>query len=255
VTIFDLLHSTPTDATSPGGGLGAPPAVPTRVRDDQRNALGRLTLYRRTFRPAAVTCPAELLRHKGIEAAVMKHGLAVDVHSLDELAFAMSLGIPVARIVVHDDGRTAAPIRCGVDAGVGRFVMACSDQIKVLASCVQRQQRILLDVTTDDVDDAVDAVFACRRLDLIGLHARLTPVSGLTGYVDVVAQMVARMAWIRRQHDVILTRVSLAGGDVLSGTATQCGDLRALATALEHVFDDACARFRFPRPALILTPW
>jgi diaminopimelate decarboxylase len=52
-----------------------------------------------------------------------------------------------------------------------------------------------------------------------------------------------------------LTRVSLAGGDVLSGTKAEWGDLQALTAALEDAFDDACARFRFPRPALILTPW
>jgi diaminopimelate decarboxylase len=263
VTIFDLLHSTPTDATTPyeagrevvDGGHGAPPAAVTPVRGDQHDALGRLTLYRKAFRATAITCPAELLRQTDIEAAVRKHGHTVDVHSLDELGFAISVGIPVARIVVHDDGRTAAPIRCGANAGVGRFVVACSEQIKVLARCVQRPQRILVDVTTDGADATVGAAFAWRRLDLVGLHARLTPTSGLTEYVDVVAQMVARMAWIRRQHRVILTRVSLAGGDVLSGTKAEWGDLQALTTALEDAFDDACARFRFPRPALILTPW
>jgi diaminopimelate decarboxylase len=185
----------------------------------------------------------------------MKHGHTVDVCTYGELDLALALGIPAARIVMHDDGRTAAPIRCAVNAGVGRLVIGCTEQVKVLASCVQRPQRILVDVTTDRADAAVAAVFACRRLDLIGLHARLTPTADLADYAVSVAQMVIRMARIRRQHDVILTRVSLAGGDALSGATAGVDDLRTLAAALEDIVDDVCARVRFPRPALILTPW
>ena len=183
-------------------------------------------------------------------AAVRTHGHGVQTRSPDELAVAVSLGIPAARIVLLDDGMTAAPIRCGVDAGVGRIVLACAEQVKVLASCAPRRQRILLDVRAD----AADAVCACRGLDLVGLHARLAPASELPDYLDVVAEMVAQMTWIRRHHDVIATRVSLAGGRLLGDTA-DFGDLRAFTAALEDAFDDACARFRFPRPALILTPW
>ena len=141
------------------------PAPPIETGAVRRNALGRLTLYRKAFRGAAVTCPAEILWQPDVAAAVSKHGHTVDVHSYGELDFALSLGIPAARIVMHDDGRTAARIRCAVNAGVGRIVMASSGQVKVLASCVQRPQRVLADLTTDGA--AGDAVLACRRLDLI----------------------------------------------------------------------------------------
>ncbi|MDT5176620.1 MAG: hypothetical protein QOJ95_818, partial [Mycobacterium sp.] len=41
--------------------------------------------------------------------------------------------------------------------------------------------------------------------------------------------------------------MSLAGGEVLSGTNPDWDDLRTLTAELEDAFDDACARFRFPR--------
>ena len=245
MTIFDLFHPTPRADTDAADRTGAV----------QRDALGRLTLYRKAFRGAAITCPAEVLWQPDVAAAVKKHGHTVDVHSYGELDFALSLGIPAARIVVHDDGRTAAPVRCAVNAGVGRIVIGCSGQVKVLASSVNRSQRVLIDVTTEGADATVAAVFACRRLDLIGLHARLTPTADLVDYTVSVAQMVIRMARIRREHDVILSRVSLAGGDALSGATVGVGELRTLAAALDDIFDDVCARCRFPRPALILTPW
>jgi diaminopimelate decarboxylase len=262
VTIFDLLHYTHTGASSPYDpgrevpdvGHGADPATATRFGGDLRDVASWLAEYRTDFRAAAITCPAELLRQTGVVAAVMKHSHAVDVRCLDELDLATSLGIQVARIVVHDDGRTAALIRCGVNAGVGRIVMARQEQIKVLANCVERPQRILVDITAGGADATIGAVFACRRLDLVGLHVRLAPGSGLTEYVDAVARLVAEMAWIRRHRDVILTRASLEGGAVVSRTTVDRDALRALSAALEDAFDDACARFRFPRPALILAP-
>ena len=180
------------------------------------------------------------------------------MRSYDDLALALSVDIPASRIVMHDDGITAAPIRCAVNAGVGRLVVACCHQVAVLGSCAQRPQRVLVDVTTDCATTAAAtaaAVSARRQLNLIGLHAGLTPTADSTDYADVVEQMIGQMADIRREHDVILTRVSLAGGAALSSTPAGVGELRALAAALDDALDEGCARFRFPRPALILAPW
>ena len=231
MTIFDLLH---------------PTAAPSTF-DDPRD---RLVLYRRAFRSAAIVCPVEVVRRPGMAAAVRAHGHGVQASSLAELDAAIALGVPAARIVLQDDGTTAAPIRRGVDFGVGRIVLACAEQVKVLAGCAAPGQRVLSEVGTD----AADAVIACRRLDLVGLHARLASAAGVPDYVDAVARLVAEMAWIRRRHGAVLTRISLTGGHLLSD-AVPWGDLHALDAALEDAFDDACARFRFPRPALVLTPW
>ena len=66
---------------------------------------------------------------------VKKHGYAIDVRSSDELTLAISADIPPARIIMHDNGATAGPIRRAVNVGVGRFVISSSQQIAVLASC------------------------------------------------------------------------------------------------------------------------
>jgi diaminopimelate decarboxylase len=221
----------------------------------RRDFAGRLKHYQKVFPRAAITCPADALRQPAVAAIVNQRGHAVDVRTYDELTLALSAGVPPARIVVHDDRVTAAPIRCGVNAHVGRLVIGCSEQIKVLAGCAQRPQRILVDMACDSVDDAVTAVFAHRRLELIGLHATLTRATRCDDYTEVVAQIIAAMAQIRRERHAIATRVSLAGGDILSGATTGPDDLSVLAAALEDTFDDACARYRFPRPALILAPW
>ena len=110
-------------------------------------------------------------------------------------------------------------------------------------------------MTTDQARDAVNVVLARNRLNLIGLHFRLVPEAAqIARYADVVGRMIAQMAQIRRDYGVILTRVSLAGGNGLSGRTPGAIDLPELAAAIEDAFDHDCARYRFPRPALVLAP-
>jgi diaminopimelate decarboxylase len=243
VTSFELFHPEHARAAS------------SPLRIDRQDTLTSLHTFRNVFRGAAITCPAEMLAQHDAAVAVRKQGHAVDVRSNGELALALSVDIPASRIVMHDDGITAAPIRCAVNAGVGRLIIACCDQVTVLASCAKRPQRVLVDVTTDCAYATAAAVCARRWLNLIGLHAGLTPTAGSTDCADVVVQMIGQMADIRREHNVILTRVSLSGGAALSSAPTRVGELRAVAAALDDALDDACARFRFPRPALTLAPW
>ncbi len=66
--------------------------------------------------------------------------------------------------------------------------------------------------------------------------------------------MISRMAHVRRERGVILTRISMSGGAILSDRTTAPCVLRELAAELDDAFDDACARYHFPRPALTLAP-
>jgi diaminopimelate decarboxylase len=271
VIIFDIIRpsddSTPSDdpGRKDGHRRDAPnrSSVPgSRARADTApqsvtapNVLRHYRQYRTAFPWAGITCDAAALRQPEVVTTVRKRGHSVDVHSCQELTAALSAGFPGRQIVLHDDGVTAAPIRCAVNAGVGRLVLGCAHQVAVLASVAGHAQRVLVNVTADGAHDTIAAVLARPRLNLIGLHARLTPAAHTTAYTDTVGQMIAQMAHIRREQDIILTRVSLAGGAVLSDRTAPPSALRALAAELEDAFDDACARFRFPRPALILAPW
>ncbi|MGH3582401.1 MAG: hypothetical protein ACRDUB_12510, partial [Mycobacterium sp.] len=214
MTIFDVLHSTSYDTVSPhewsipgstASADGAARAVLRHYRD-----------YRKAFSWAGITCAAEALRQPEVATAVRKRGQSVDVRTCDELTFVLSAGVPASRIIMHDNGVTEAPIRCAVNAGVGRLVLGCREEIVALAGRADRSQRVLVDVTTDCTGDTIAAVLGHPRLNLIGLHAGLTSEAPLTAYSDTVARMIAQMASIRRERNVILTRASLAGGDVLS---------------------------------------
>ena len=204
-----------------------------------RDVLHRMGQYRRAFPGCSITCPAAVLNSSDVADAVRDRGQLVDVRSRAELAFVTVLGVPASRLVVHDDGVTAAPLRCAARVGVGRVVLGCPQQVPVLAQAVaRRRQPVLVDTTTALADCTAAAAAAEPRLDLVGLHAEL----------------IARMAHVRHHWGVILVRVSLSGGSVLCDPDAPVGALHRLAAGLEDAFDDACARARFPRPALTLAP-
>jgi hypothetical protein len=232
-------------------GLTPRPVVePLDPRLDVTIALRRCAVYRKALRGAAISYPAGILWMGPVASWVKRHGVSVDVATVDELDRAVAEGISPPRMVMHCADATARPIRLAVNAGVGRFVVHSGQQVALLASSAQRPQRVLVDVTTQSGDVLAAEVMSRQRLDLIGLHCRLGGADRATA-LDSVREMVAQMSWIRWKYGVILTRVSLAE---FHATELGCDRsyLRGVSEDLDEAIDDACARCRYPRPALVL---
>jgi diaminopimelate decarboxylase len=158
-------------------------------------------------------------------------------------------------IVMHPQGRALAPIRGAVNAGAARFVVSSCGQIAILGDRADRIQRVVVD-TTDHAGDALASdVLTHRGLDLIGLHCRLDDPDDPDDAIGAVKlrEMIEEMARIRRDHAVLLTRISISGMDV----GEHCLELRILrrvAQAIGEVVGEACAHHRYPRPALTVSP-
>ncbi len=175
--------------------------------------------------------------------------MAVDVSTGAELAQAVLTGTEPRRIVVHwRDGRPLTDRAMSVEAA--RFVVSSSRHVSGLAAHAPRRQQVLIDAAADDVGDLASDVLAHKELDLIGLHCRLDTgdvVGALT-----LSRAIGEMSWIRRRYDVLVTQISLGGLDV--GQHCERWVLRRIFGAISEVIDDACARQRFPRPALTVSP-
>jgi len=257
VTIFDVSHSALDAEISPADHAHQDRSRlrrASRSSSPMRDVLGHYRAYRAAFPTAAISCAGQALWQPEVAAGVKKRGYSVDVHSCDELDVAVSAGIPVSRIVVHDDGITAAPIRRAVGAGVGGLVLRCCQQVGVVSACGGRPPLILVDISADCADATIAAVLGRPQLNLIGLQARLSSGAHRWACAETVTEVIALMAHVRREHGVILARVSLVGGEVMADCAATTSVLRELANELDDAFDDACARYRFPRPALMLAP-
>jgi diaminopimelate decarboxylase len=238
VTLSDLVRPALARIASrldPGTGTQMAGITPQQVRD-------ACVRYRRAVRWAGVACPAETLLAPDTADWVRKHGVPVDVRSSDELALVVSAGIKPARIVMHGDGGKAGPLRCAVNAGVGQFVVSSGQQVAILAHWARIPQRVLVDVTTQPADGLSTTVLGADRMELIGLYCR---VDDDDRFADVVGGMVEEMAQIRWDRGVLVTRLSLA--------TTVSGCPRRMGETIEDALDEACARFRFPRPSVALS--
>jgi hypothetical protein len=219
---------------------------------DEAVALRRCALYRKAFKGIAVSYPAELLEFDALAAWFRREQVTVDVTNAGELNRAIAAGIDPMHIVMHPQGRAAAAIRSAVNAGAARFVVSSGRQIAILGDRADRIQRVVVDATDHAGDALASDVLTHRGLDLIGLHCRLDDPDDAIGAAKL-RKMIEEMARIRRDHAVLLTRISLSGTDV----GEHCLELRILrrvAQAIGEVVGEACARHRYPRPALTVAP-
>jgi hypothetical protein len=220
---------------------------------DETVALRRCALYRKAFKGIAVSYPAALLEFDALGAWIRRERVTVDVTSAGELDRAIAAGIDPTQIVMHPRGGAAAPIRGAVIAGAARFVVGSSQQAAILAASTEQQnQSVVIDVTDGSACGLASQVVVHRGLDLIRLHCKLDDPDEVIGAVKLQA-MIAEMSWIRHEHSILLTRISVEGVHI----AERClapRILRGVAEAVGEVIGDACARHRYPRPALTLSP-
>jgi len=219
---LDNLWSLPADILARfehGAGLDAKP--PALV--DETVALRRCALYRKAFKGIAVSYPAVLLEFDALAAWIRRERVTVDVTTARELDRAIAAGMDPMRIVMHPQGRAAAPIRSAVNAGAAWFVVDSSRQIATLADSADRIRRVVVDATDSSAGGLASEVLVHRGLDLIGLHCRLDDPDDAIGAVKL-REMIEEMARIRRNHAVLLTRISLSGMDV----GEHCLELRIL---------------------------
>jgi hypothetical protein len=246
---LDQMRSPPRDVIARIGRRVGPNAKSLALVEETA-ALRRCTVYRNAFKGTAVSYPATFLGVDAIAAWMRRHRVTVDVTTGAQLNHALAAGIEPQRIVIHPANGAEATIRRAVDAGAARFVVSSSQQIAILAASAHRVLPVVLDATDNAVGGLAAEVLAHEAFDLIGLHCRLNPddpVGALT-----LRGAVAEMAWIRRRRGVLLSRITLAGLDV--GERCEPWIVRRVAEAIDEAIGDACARHRYPRPALTVAP-
>jgi|SoiMethySBSTD1v2_1073268.scaffolds.fasta_scaffold309612_2 Pyridoxal-dependent decarboxylase, pyridoxal binding domain len=225
-----------------------PGEPPTRdMRAYEAVVLRRCAMYRKAFRGVAISYPAEALCLYPVARWIRSHGVTVDVGSVDELRRAGAAGILVPQIVMHCNGVTTPVLHCAVNIGVGRFVVDSMNQVSSLATGMGRMRQVVVDTSASDAEHLAEAVAEQRRLNLIGFHHRLTEADDA---VEAIGAIMARMWLYRREHPVVLTRISLAGFDG--------GDdprrLRHIAAMIDDAVEDACIRFHCPRSSVTIAP-
>ena len=247
--------------------------TPTHVVDEE-DFRARIRCYRATLPDVELVYAGMALLSTAVAGWAAAEGAGVAVCSGGELATVLAGGVPASRIILHGNAKTPGELHDASAAGVGRVVIDSPSEIALLAARARQRQRVLVRVIPDiDTDPtfgfavsggqaagAVKRVLDQPSLDLVGLHCQLGcqlgpqfTDRGLDG--EAIRQMIAVMAEIRDQHQVVLTELNLGGGHAVpfrSGDPES--DLRAIATGLHTALQSACAEYRYPRPQVVIEP-
>jgi hypothetical protein len=227
-------------------GVVRPVAADTRL--DEALALRRCAMYRKVFRGTAVSYPAEVLRYGAVADWITEHGLTVDVASADELDLVRMTGVRASRVTLRCHGEV--PVST-YRAAFARFVVDSGEQVACLAdNPLARNQYVVVDALSSN--ELAAEVLSHKRLNLAGLHYRLDSVDAAE-LPSIVVDLIARMARISRKHAVILSRLSLGDVDV-TGSDADLRSMRRIAMSIDQAVEGGCIRFRFPRPALTISP-
>ncbi|WP_235652696.1 LysA protein [Mycolicibacterium boenickei] len=218
----------------------------------EQEAMRRCAAWHRSLDPVELALPARALRDSHVAKWARDHALVVEVHNGGDLATAIGTGIHPMRLVVHAGGVSGDElVFCSANLGGGRVVANTPEQVRLLVSCAvrHRRQRVVLGTTTADV---VTAVLTGPRLDLVGVYREIgSSKDCFTEAPEVVGEVIAEMARIRKAHAVVLTRVWVGGGGF--GLDAGPDDLAEPSRAIEMTVDDACATLRFPRPLVVVS--
>jgi hypothetical protein len=243
---LDNLWSLPEDVlarTKRGTRVDAKPLALI----DEAIALRNCAMYRKAFRGIAIGYPAAAMRFAAIAGWMRRQGVTVDVTGVDDLDWTAIAGIRTSQIVMHKFDQVSGPIAFGY--GVRRVIVDSAEQMAIVRASATRPQGVLIDVTDACPDGAM---VADRRVEIGGLHYRADGAD-VADLSEIVFGMIAEMADICRERGVVLSRLSVSDVDL-----TQCaGDPRSLrraAETIDEVVEEACIRFRYPRPMLTVSP-
>jgi diaminopimelate decarboxylase len=224
-----------------------------------------------------IALPAPALRTHAIAKWARDHRVAVDVHTGEELVTAIAAGVRLGRMTVFADALSESELRAVVGLGVGRLVAGSVRQIELIRSVVaQRAQDIVIRMAdgnapvlamaggdyqtldgfrfdSNEADSATAAVIDHEWLNLVGLHCEVgSQDHDFVSFPAAIGHMIAEMAHVRRNHDDVLTRLSLGGGRAMPSGDWEV-ELPALAAQIDESLDDACGTLRFPRPLVVLS--
>ena len=212
---------------------------------------------------AELVLPAEALRNDLIAQWVRDNGLCVEAYTGDELAVALAASIRPAQLIVCADTMSESDLRASVALHPGRVVITAMDHVALLADAVGHgHQRIVVHVRgavaagfrfdTAAFDAAIERILGLRALALLGLYCDLgAGEDESSACAAAIADMIIEMARIRRHHDMVLTRLGLAGGCLIPSGGQ---GLPQLAEQIDEALGEACARLRFPRPRVDVFP-
>lgn len=215
---------------------------------------------------------------------IAEEGLALDVVSGGELAFALACGYPADRIHFHGNNKTPDELRAALAANIDAIVIDGFDEIELLESLTEGRdspQDVLirlnpgidvhthdyrktgipdskfgLGIDTGDAAIAVERILSVPGLRLRGYHAHVgSQIFELEPFVETVETVFAFAAEMRNRFGVAVEEISPGGG---FGIAYEPDDpepaIEEIVGAIADATESAAARYQIADPLLTIEP-
>jgi diaminopimelate decarboxylase len=127
----------------------------------------RARAYREAATAAVTLYGSKAFPNVALLALLAEEGLGADVSTLGELELALRAGIPVERIVVHGNNKSADELRRAAEADAWLVVLDAGDEVERAAEA--GVQRVLVRVTPGIDPDTHDAIKTGHRGSKFGL--------------------------------------------------------------------------------------
>lgn len=212
---------------------------------DEADLRARARAYREAFTAAFgaadVYYAAKAFLTTHVARWVTEEGLNLDVCTGGELAVALRAGVPAERIGFHGNNKSIEELEAAVDAGVGRVIIDCDEEIDRLAAIASARdlvvpvmvrvtvgveahtheyiatahedQKFGFSLSGGRAAAAVGRILACSSLRLIGLHSHIgSQIFDDSGFEVAARRILGLHAEVAREHGVVLAELDLGGG-------------------------------------------
>lgn len=195
-------------------------------------------------------------------------GLFLALHSPGELEYALRIGFPTERIILHALGRSAAAIRAAVESGAGHIVVYDPQDLQRLAaaaSSLGRTVPVLLalrgaaaandpaaiaGMSAEEAFSAAELVLSAQSLALLGCHVPVGRTGAAKGdYLGALAQALDFGRSLHARLGIPLGAVDLGEGPEPAGAAPAAAELLDALRALAAAF---AGELSLPVPRLML---
>jgi diaminopimelate decarboxylase len=251
---------------------------------DEDDFRARCRTWAAAFAGADVYYAAKAFLCTAVARWVTEEGLGLDVCTGGELAVALRAGVPVERIIVHGNNKSAAELAAALDAGVARVVVDSYDEIARLSALAadreviqpvlvratvgveahtheyiataHEDQKFGFSLAGGDAAEAARRVLAVPGLELVGLHSHIgSQIFDTAGFEVAAHRVVGLLAAIRAEHGIELAELNLGGG---LGIAYLPDDdplePAAVAASLREIVARECAAAGLAAPRLAVEP-
>ncbi|MDP8977622.1 MAG: diaminopimelate decarboxylase, partial [Actinomycetota bacterium] len=252
---------------------------------DHAELVGRMREYRAALgADVDVIYAAKALCVVGVLQIAAAEGLGVDVASEGELLTAHRAGVPMGRIVLHGNNKSADELTAAARLGVGRVAVdsfAELDRLERIGRRLGHVFDVLLRVTPgvgagthafvrtghDDTKfgftlsaglahEAVARAHGCTHVRLRGAHCHVgSQILGTGAFDDAASAMTGFLADVREDHGLALEELNLGGG---LGIAYRRGDRAPVvadyAASLVRAVRAGTSARGLPEPRLAVEP-